>query len=114
VAIVTKPTPLQRLIADLITANQPAAKRHGNHNPLHITYRPPTADSPAILAYGRKGNYPTTSESTAIATALANLNLTAKKRHNAQAEVVRGETWLIARYELPTVGQQSLIPEVQP
>lgn len=110
----TKPTPIQRLIEELITANQPAAKRHGNHNPLHLTYRPPTADSPAILAYGRAGAYPTTAESTAITAALANLKLTAKKRHNAQPETIRGQTYFIARYELPTIGQQALLPEVQP
>lgn len=110
----TKPTTIQTAIHDLITANTAAAKRIGNHNPLHLTYRPPTAESPAILAYGRAGAYPTTAESTAISQALANLNLTARKRHNAQPETIRNQTYFIARYELPTIGQQPLLPEVQP
>lgn len=112
----TKPTPIQRLIEELITANQPAAKRHGNHNPLHLTYRPPTPESPAILAYGRAGAYPTTAETKAISDALAALAITARKKHNSQPETIRGQTYFITRYELPTVGQPTLLPtpEVQP
>lgn len=109
-------TPYQAAIAQLIAANKRDKTTVGK---LTITYTPATPATPAILAYGRprESGLLTRAEDLGIRDALLELGIKDfRRKNNARAEVRNNRVWNVARYELPTVGQPTLIPtpEVNP
>ena len=104
-------TPIAKAIAKLIEGKEKAATETGKNMPLTITYHPATESSPARIHYGRPAwvSEIRTAESVAVSEAVRFFCPQAKKLGKAQLTSVKNETWWVAKWELPTLDQQSLL-----
>lgn len=78
---------------------------------LHMTHRHATADTPALLAYGRRvsDGVVKEAEDAAVEAAVRSLYPNASKRHDAQDEIHGGQLWGVARWELHPVNELAAV-----
>lgn len=101
----TSPTPFAAAIRALVDGGTAAKSTVGS---ITFSYTPPTAESPGVLAYGKRGQWPRPNESTAI----YNAAKACAQDVTRQKGAIMRDGWHVGRLNLHGL-QRPLIPEEQ-